>query len=1072
MKNIRKERSFYGSSFTIIITFVCLSLVGLALMPFLPVKLSPSREIPSFYISYAMPGQSAKAVEAEVTSRLEGMISRINGIKKLYSFSDNGSGHIQIELDKHADIATTRFEISTLIRQIWPQLPEGVSYPMLSTLHSDDKASKPFMVYNLNAPAAPNEIQNFGEEYMKPKLAALDHIYKLEFSGATPMEWHLTYDNTHLEGLGIGIKEIQDAISQQYDKEFMGICEWDCNGKSEWIRLVRTTRNSLQEFSPSKIFVKTKDKGLVALDRLVKVTRAEQEPTSYFRINGQNALYLTITASETANQLSLSKEVKRVMNELKAGMPPGYEVSLSYDATEYISKELDTLSLRTSVTILILLLFIALITHNKRYLVLIVAGLFVNLALAIILYYVLGVEIQLYSLAGITISLNLVIDNIIVMSDHIRRKRNLKAFMSVLAATLTTIGALAIVFFLDENIRLNLQDFAVVIIINLGISLLIALFFIPSMMEKIGLLADAPQASYRKMKRGVVYFNRGYAWLIVWLIRHRKFAFVVLILSFGLPVFWLPEKIENEGEKGAWAMWYNQVFDNQVYQQLVKPIVHSALGGTLRLFVEKVYTGNYMTHDGDELVLEIYAQLPNGSTLNQMNETVKEMEAFLVQFNEIRQFNTSVYNANHAAIQVYFKKEFIHTDFPYTLQSNVVQHSQAIGGGTWTVKGLENASYSNRIHENAGNYRIKMYGYNYDELNYWAEEMKKQLLTHRRVKKLTVSPSFSWWKEDYSEYQLVFDKEIMAKENLTAYDLFSILRPVFMRNQFIGNVLFDGRMESVRFSSVQSAQYDSWAFMSVPLKINNKYYKLSDLATLTKGETNKQIAKENQQYVLCIQYEYLGTDDQGLRFLLKDLAIIYERLPMGYSIDCDNLKREWKQGANNQYIWLAVLILIIYFISAILFNSFTQPLITIFIIPISYIGVFLTFYLYKLNFDQGGFASFILLSGITVNASIYLLNEFNNNRKKYPKRSLLKNYLKAWNVKIVPILLTILSTILGFLPFFIGEQTAFWFPLAAGTIGGLTMSLMGIFCYLPIMSLAKKKVCPAKKKICPKKRQA
>ena len=193
---------------------------------------------------------------------------------------------------------------------------------------------------------------------------------------------------------------------------------------------------------------------------------------------------------------------------------------------------------------------------------------------------------------------------------------------------------------------------------------------------------------------------------------------------------------------------------------------------------------------------------------------------------------------------------------------------------------------------------------------------------------------------------------------------------------------------------------------------------------------------------------------------------------MGYSIDCDNLKREWKQGTNNQYIWLAVLILIIYFISAILFNSFTQPLITIFIIPISYIGVFLTFYLYKLNFDQGGFASFILLSGITVNASIYLLNEFNNNRKNYPKRSLLKNYLKAWNVKIVPILLTILSTILGFLPFFIGEQTAFWFPLAAGTIGGLTMSLMGIFCYLPIMSLAKKKVCPAKKKICPKKRQA
>ena len=66
---------------------------------------------------------------------------------------------------------------------------------------------------------------------------------------------------------------------------------------------------------------------------------------------------------------------------------------------------------------------------------------------------------QLYSLAGITISLNLVIDNTIVMTDHILHRRNLKAFVSVLAATLTTIGALVIIFFLDEKIRLNLQDF-------------------------------------------------------------------------------------------------------------------------------------------------------------------------------------------------------------------------------------------------------------------------------------------------------------------------------------------------------------------------------------------------------------------------------------------------------------------------------------------------------------------------------------------------------------------------------------------------------------------------------------
>ena len=104
---------------------------------------------------------------------------------------------------------------------------------------------------------------------------------------------------------------------------------------------------------------------------------------------------------------------------------------------------------------------------------------------------------QLYSLAGITISLSLVIDNTIVMTDHIRRHQNREAFLSILAATLTTMGALVIVFFLDEEIRLNLQDFAAVVIINLAVSLLTALFLVPALIEKMGLACSSATPSLR-----------------------------------------------------------------------------------------------------------------------------------------------------------------------------------------------------------------------------------------------------------------------------------------------------------------------------------------------------------------------------------------------------------------------------------------------------------------------------------------------------------------------------------------------------------------------------------------------
>ena len=150
---------------------------------------------------------------------------------------------------------------------------------------------------------------------------------------------------------------------------------------------------------------------------------------------------------------------------------------------------------------------------------------------------------------------------------------------------------------------------------------------------------------------------------------------------------------------------------------------------------------------------------------------------------------------------------------------------------------------------------------------------------------------------------------------------------------------------------------------------------------------------------------------------------------------------------------------IIFFTTSILFNSLKQPLAVIGVIPVSYIGVFLTFYWFKLNFDQGGFASFVLLCGITVNASIYILNEYNDIRRRKPLMSPLRAYLKAWHTKIMPIFLTVISTILGFIPFMLGEtKEAFWFPLAAGTIGGLLMSVAGVFLYLPIFSLRKREL--------------
>ncbi|MDE7151713.1 MAG: efflux RND transporter permease subunit, partial [Candidatus Amulumruptor sp.] len=134
-------------SFSIIVIFVALAIVGCALIPRLPVKLMPSRTLPSLSVSFSMPNSAARVVESEVTSRLEGLLARIVGVKEIKSTSSNGGGHITIGFDKHTDMQQARFEASTIIRQAWQELPDGVSYPTVTAARSIDQSARPILSY-------------------------------------------------------------------------------------------------------------------------------------------------------------------------------------------------------------------------------------------------------------------------------------------------------------------------------------------------------------------------------------------------------------------------------------------------------------------------------------------------------------------------------------------------------------------------------------------------------------------------------------------------------------------------------------------------------------------------------------------------------------------------------------------------------------------------------------------------------------------------------------------------------------------------------------------------------------
>ena len=206
-----------------------------------------------------------------------------------------------------------------------------------------------------------------------------------------------------------------------------------------------------------------------------------------------------------------------------------------------------------------------------------------------------------------------------------------------------------------------------------------------------------------------------------------------------------------------------------------------------------------------------------------------------------------------------------------------------------------------------------------------------------------------------------------------------------------------------------------------------------------------------------MQFGFLGPDQLGESVQEEFVEAFRPMLPMGFSIKGKNHSGWDPERDRPPYILLLYVIAIIYFICTVLFNSLTRSLIILLIIPVSFIGVFLTFVLFHLKLDQGGYAAFVLLSGITVNASIYMIRQFEYLRIRCPRLPVARCYVKAWRQKIVPISLTVLSTVLGFVPFLVETQVqGFWFPLAAGTIGGLLFSMIGLFLILPLFLIRRK----------------
>jgi multidrug efflux pump subunit AcrB len=434
------------------------------------------------------------------------------------------------------------------------------------------------------------------------------------------------------------------------------------------------------------------------------------------------------------------------------------------------------------------------------------------------------------------------------------------------------------------------------------------------------------------------------------------------------------------------------------------------------------------------------------------------LENLIARYSEVEMFTLSITGATQARLSVTFNPEHDYTIFPYLLKMRIEDYMQGIGSYHVTVSGVGKA-FSNQVYSDyiQGSYSIELRGYNFDQLEMYAEDLKSRLLTHQRIKEVFILADRSSRK--LYKNRLELDDYYLASNNSDIATAFGEAAKYNRADRAIASYYVNGLMAPVKLKSQQAEEYDLWTVRNAPAtNLRGTGLKMKDYSSITREISDNRIARENQQYIIYVSFDFIGSSELGRIVLLRNLEETVAVLPLGYSANISGYYRSWAEDKTNYYLVFLVIV-IIYFICAILLESLVQPLAVISLIPISFIGAFLTVSIFKVRPDEGAFAALILLSGLVVNAALYIINDYNN----LGKRSFLMQrktlYLKAFNMKIIPILLTVVSTIVGLLPFLAaGRNERFWFALAACTIGGLIFSLIGLILYLPLFMRIKSSI--------------
>jgi HAE1 family hydrophobic/amphiphilic exporter-1 len=972
----------------------------------LPLATKTTIELPRLSITAGWYGASAELLETYLTSPIEAAVQGLRGVRKTSSTSsDRGGVRITVELEPRANVQLVRLAIHERLELLRKDFPPGISGPQVTNFLPEELQEEPLLHYSMAGPYTPGTLTRIAREQIEPRLGTVPGVATVSAYGSAESGVSVSYDAQRLRQLGIPPDLLSAAIAGARMVRALGE---ERTGASVRSVVLRDQPRAYEDLE--RLPIRAPSGRIFQLGELAAV-RPEEDTQGYIsRLNGVPRVGLEINRQAGADAIQTARRVRHAMAEILPILPHGVTVKLEGDESVDLGKQLRDLGIRGAIAFGAVCLILILTLQQLRAVSLVMGSAAVAIAGTALGLYLLRIPANLLTLAGLGMGVGILVQNGVIVVERFRQGAPTPAFRAeaarriapaVVGSTLTTAVVLLPFLYLQGNARAAFVPFAAAFALALFWSVLTSLVMIPAITRG----SVGHEVRWGRLHRFYLATLRP-------LVRWRLPTIVLTTALLALVGWGFARKVP----RSSWGNWF-----------------------------------------GQRTTLVAFLTFPRGSDPESLDRSIAEFESIAVGKPGVERVDARG-QGNSARIQVVFTKESELTGIPLVMEEEMTQRAVLIGGASISVRG-QGPGFSSGGGSSGASFRIKVMGYSYRGVERLALDLKERLETITRVRNVDIN-SAGWASDRAVSVVLTPNRAALARAGVTARDFASavareIRGPVGAQRLELGG---EETSVSLKTQGARERSLDDLRSAMVP-NPEDAPVRVGDLADVSERTGLATIAREDQQYVRVVAYDFRGPQRLANRTheaFMKSITV-----PPGYTVA--DYQYSWTEDKSAKGLWLvfgAGVILVILSV-ALIFDSVWASAMVFLSLPLALAGVGGIFWATKNAFTREAAVGVILVVGLAVNQSILLVDAALEKRRRRraaepPSRQAvpltLDDVLAAAGDRAGMIMLVTLTTTGSLIPLAAGAASDSLFgAIALATAGGTIAGTIGALWIVPAL---------------------